>query len=55
MTEPVAWGRPPAERADAARNRRHLLATARQMLASQGAATLVYSTAASRWILISTK
>ena len=36
MTQPVAWGRPPAERADAARNRRHLLATAREMLAEQG-------------------
>ena len=33
-------GAPRAERADAVRNRRHLLATARQMLASQGAATL---------------
>jgi len=30
-------GAPPAERADAARNRRHLLATAREMLAEQGA------------------
>ena len=33
-------GAPRAERADAVRNRRHLLATARQMLASQGAGTL---------------
>ena len=32
----VSWGPPHAERADAARNRRHLLATARQMLAEQG-------------------
>lgn len=32
----VSWGPPPAERADAARNRLHLLATARAMLAEQG-------------------
>jgi polyketide synthase 12 len=32
----VTWGAPHAERADAARNRLHLLATARQMLAEQG-------------------
>ena len=36
MNQPVIWGNPPAERADAARNRLHLLATARQMLAEQG-------------------
>ena len=36
MNQPVAWGAPPAERADAARNRLHLLTTARQMLAEQG-------------------
>jgi polyketide synthase 12 len=37
VDQPVlSWGAPPAERADAARNRRHLLATARQMLAEQG-------------------
>ena len=36
MDQPVVWGAPPAERADAARNRLHLLATARQMLAEQG-------------------
>ena len=36
MDRPVLpWGAPHAERADAARNRRHLLATARQMLAEQ--------------------
>ena len=41
MTEPLlSIGAPRAERADAARNRRHLLATARAMLASQGAAAL---------------
>ena len=32
----VVWGAPPVERADAARNRLHLLATAREMLAEQG-------------------
>jgi polyketide synthase 12 len=32
----VAWGAPHAERADAARNRQHLLATAREMLAEHG-------------------
>ena len=36
MDQPVIWGAPQAERADAARNRLHLLATARQMLAEQG-------------------
>ena len=37
MDQPqVSWGAPHAERADAARNRAHLLATARQMLAEQG-------------------
>ena len=36
MNQPVVWGAPPPERADAARNRLHLLATARQMLAEQG-------------------
>ncbi|MFD3590746.1 TetR/AcrR family transcriptional regulator [Streptomyces sp. NPDC058683] len=37
MTGSVAWGPPSGERADAVRNRRHLLATARRMLAEQGA------------------
>lgn len=32
----VPWGRPPQERADAARNRQQLLATARAMLAETG-------------------
>jgi AcrR family transcriptional regulator len=37
VDQPVAsWGAPHAERADAVRNRRHLLATAREMLAEQG-------------------
>jgi len=33
----VSWGSPHCERADAARNRLHLLATAREMLAERGA------------------
>lgn len=37
MIRPVSWGPPPVERADAARNRRHLLSIAREMLAEQGA------------------
>ena len=38
MDQPVLpWGTPHAERADAVRNRLHLLATAREMLAEQGA------------------
>jgi AcrR family transcriptional regulator len=36
MEQPVVWGAPPAERADAARNRLQLLTTARRMLAEQG-------------------
>jgi AcrR family transcriptional regulator len=37
VDEPIlSWGPPPGERADAARNRRRLLATAREMLAEQG-------------------
>ena len=37
MIRPVSWGPPSGERADAARNRRHLLSIAREMLAEQGA------------------
>jgi len=48
MSQPVAWGRPPAERADAARNRRHLLATAREILAEQGAGQLTVDGLAER-------
>ena len=49
----VSWGAPhaeraDAERADAARNRRHLLATARQMLAEQGPDTLTMDALAER-------
>jgi AcrR family transcriptional regulator len=44
----VTWGAPHAERADAARNRRHLLATAREMLAEQGPATLTMDALAER-------
>src|ERR1700733_693602 len=40
MTQPVTWGPPRAERADAARNRRLLLVTAREIIAGQGAAQL---------------
>jgi AcrR family transcriptional regulator len=36
MHQPVTWGSPPPERADAARNRRLLLATAREILDEQG-------------------
>ena len=48
MSQPVAWGRPPAERADAARNRRHLLATAREILAEQGSGQLTMDGLAER-------
>lgn len=36
MDQSVIWGSQPAERADAARNRVHLLSTAREMIAEQG-------------------
>ncbi len=48
MSQPVIWGAPHAERADAARNRVHLLTTARQMLAEQGAARLTMDGLAER-------
>ena len=41
-------GAPHAERADAVRNRRHLLATAREMLAGEGADTLTMDALAQR-------
>jgi AcrR family transcriptional regulator len=43
-----SWGEPRAERADAARNRLRLLATARGMLAEQGAAKLTMDALAER-------
>src|SRR5215813_5912630 len=48
MSQPVAWGSPPAERADAARNRRLLLATAREIIAGQGADKLTMDGLAER-------
>ena len=48
MDQPVIWGAPHAERADAARNRLHLLTTARQMLAEQGPARLTMDGLAER-------
>ncbi len=48
MKLPVSWGPPTAERADAARNRMHLLATARQMLTEQGADRLTMDALAER-------
>jgi polyketide synthase 12 len=44
----VSWGAPHAERADAARNRLHLLAVAREMLAEQGADKLTMDGLAER-------
>jgi polyketide synthase 12 len=48
VDQPVVWGAPPAERADAARNRLHLLTTARQMLAEQGPDRLTMDALAER-------
>ena len=48
MNQPVAWGLPRTERADAAHNRRLLLATAREMLAEQGAGKLTMDGLADR-------
>jgi polyketide synthase 12 len=49
VDQPVlSWAAPRAERADAARNRRHLLATAREMLAEQGADKLTMDALAER-------
>ena len=46
--EQVSWGPEPAERADAARNRRLLLAAAREMLAEEGADKLTMDGLAER-------
>src|SRR5690348_2930749 len=48
MNQPVIWGPPPTERADAARNRRLLLATARKIIASEGADKLTMDGLAER-------
>ena len=48
MSQPVTLGLGRAERADAARNRRRLLATAREMLAEQGADKLTMDALAER-------
>jgi polyketide synthase 12 len=48
MNQPMAWGPPRAERADAARNRRHLLAAAREIIAAQGTDTLTMDALAQR-------
>ena len=48
MDRPVIWGAPPAERADAARNRLHLLSTARDMLGEQGPDRLTMDALAER-------
>src|SRR5258708_22871658 len=44
----MTWGSPPAERAGAARNRRLLLATAREIIAGQGAGKLTMDGLADR-------
>ena len=48
MNQPVTWGPPPVERADAARNRRLLLVTAREIIAGQGAGQLTMDGLAER-------
>jgi len=48
MGQPVTWGSPRAERADAARNRRVLLATAREIIGTQGAGKLTMDGLAER-------
>ena len=48
MNQPVTWGPPRAERADAARNRRLLLVTAREIIAGQGAGQLTMDGLAER-------
>jgi polyketide synthase 12 len=48
MSQPVTWGPPHAERADAARNRRLLLAAAREIVAGPGADKLTMDGLAER-------
>jgi AcrR family transcriptional regulator len=48
VNQPVTWGPPPPERADAARNRRLLLVTAREIIAGHGAAKLTMDGLAGR-------
>ena len=48
MTEPLTWRAPQVERSDAARNRQHLLATAREMLAEAGPDRLTMDALAER-------
>jgi polyketide synthase 12 len=48
MNQPVTWGTPRAERADAARNRQLLLLTAREIIAEQGADKLTMDGLAER-------
>jgi polyketide synthase 12 len=48
MSRPVTWGSPHAERADAARNRRLLLAAAREIITGQGADKLTMDGLAKR-------
>jgi AcrR family transcriptional regulator len=48
MNQPVTWGPPRAQRADAARNWRLLLATAREIIAEQGADKLTMDGLAER-------
>ena len=48
MSQPVTWGSPRAERADAARNRQLLLATAREIIAGQGPGKLTMDGLAER-------
>src|SRR5499427_2038156 len=48
MSQPVTWGRPHGERADAARNRRLLLTAAREIVAGEGADKLTMDGLAER-------
>jgi len=48
VNQPVTWGPPHAERADAARNRRLLLVAAREIIAGQGAGQLTMDGLAER-------